>query len=113
MWIRDEVLGAALGRKGKPVPAHWHWWRRPELACPECGHAMRSLRTPSLVFDRCPAHGLWFDAGELATFLRLAGATGGPALDDEAVLAVVTKHLGAARRRASQPRARRKRKPAE
>lgn len=42
--------------------------------CPRCWRKLRALQvgdTPAVTLDRCPAgHGLWFDAGELATIVR-------------------------------------------
>ena len=49
--------------------------------CPRCTRKLRTLdvgRDPAVELDRCPkGHGLWFDAGELATVVR------GHATDDD------------------------------
>ena len=35
------------------------------LACPVCGGAMSTLRRGLIELDRCDAHGVWLDRGEL------------------------------------------------
>ena len=42
------------------------------LTCPECLVAMRKVRIESAVceIDACPAHGSWFDPGELEAVMR-------------------------------------------
>lgn len=42
-------------------------------ACPVCTQPMTIETTESVTLDRCAGHGLWFDAGELATTLEHAG----------------------------------------
>jgi Zn-finger nucleic acid-binding protein len=62
-------VGFAASR-GKPRP------RGPEtalgLTCPECLVSMQRIRVESAacMIDACPAHGTWFDAGELEDVMR-------------------------------------------
>ena len=55
-------------------------WRLPEApahagsrACPLCSAAMVSETIESVELDRCPGHGVWFDARELQALLEHAG----------------------------------------
>jgi len=53
------------------------WWRN-ELECPECAadgtvSLMGARRVDGVIVDHCPAHGAWFDRGEIA---RLMGSPG-------------------------------------
>jgi Zn-finger nucleic acid-binding protein len=81
LWITPQGLPPALGAgwpAGRPL-----WWRN-ALVCPECSAAgsetvMTAEGVEGIIVDRCHAHGLWFDRGEVA---RLLGATG----DDLAAL---------------------------
>lgn len=38
---------------------------RAPVSCAECGGAMQRKRVADVELDLCPAHGTWFDAGEL------------------------------------------------
>ena len=40
------------------------------LACPHCGDAMTIERYHDVQIDRCEAHGVWLDAGELDAILH-------------------------------------------
>ena len=41
-----------------------------ERRCPRCNRAMRQEVLSAVELDRCPVgHGIWFDAGEVETFL--------------------------------------------
>jgi len=41
--------------------------------CPRCNRPMRQEVLSSVELDRCPAgHGIWFDSGEVETFLAAA-----------------------------------------
>jgi Zn-finger nucleic acid-binding protein len=58
--------------------------------CPRCDRSMRQEVLPSVELDRCPAgHGIWFDSGEVETFL--AGHHQG---DSAAAAAAIADILG-------------------
>src|SRR5262245_25762119 len=40
------------------------------LSCPTCGTAMEATTIHDVELDRCPKHGIWFDARELELALR-------------------------------------------
>ena len=40
--------------------------------CAECTTPMQTVDLGSVQLDRCPSHGVWFDADELAALLREA-----------------------------------------
>jgi hypothetical protein len=40
--------------------------------CAECKTAMQTVDLGKVQLDRCPSHGVWFDADELAALLREA-----------------------------------------
>lgn len=86
-----ELLADKAGRHlepgliGKPARGVSERRRR----CPRCRRRMEKV-TPGhdhgLLLDRCSAHGLWFDAGELGSLMR--------GLEKEAADAVVISFLG-------------------
>jgi Zn-finger nucleic acid-binding protein len=41
------------------------------LHCPTCDKPMEPVRLASVLIDRCPAHGIWFDPDELSDALLL------------------------------------------
>jgi hypothetical protein len=51
----------------------WQLENREGLACGECGKRMETLRLFDVPVDRCRAHGVWLDAGELDKILAQAG----------------------------------------
>jgi Zn-finger nucleic acid-binding protein len=58
--------------------------------CPRCDRSMRQGVMSSVELDRCPVgHGIWFDSGEVETFL--AGAHQG---DSAAAAAAIADILG-------------------
>ena len=71
-----ELAGAPRGRLHEVLHAAGAGTRGGRR-CPRCRRKMRviSLGTaPAVELDRCPAgHGLWLDAGELATLVREFG----------------------------------------
>jgi Zn-finger nucleic acid-binding protein len=60
----DAALGAQRGRR-----LSWHVEARAALGCAICSRPMETLVVRDAPVDRCPAHGIWFDAGELAHVL--------------------------------------------
>ena len=76
-----EMSGVALGPLAAALQTR-AGLRRTELRCPRCRRRMRVFavgQSPPIELDRCPAgHGIWLDAGELATVVRaFGGADGG------------------------------------
>ena len=67
------------------------------LECPRCDRAMDKVTlgtSPRMILDRCAAHGLWFDQGELGALVRqLVPMPGSPA---QAVVAFMGETIGAA-----------------
>ena len=67
------------------------------LGCPRCDRAMDKVTlgaSPKMVLDRCAAHGLWFDQGELGALVRqLIPTPGSPA---QAVVAFMGETIGTA-----------------
>ena len=48
--------------------------------CPRCDKAMEKVtlgKAPSVLLDRCPSHGLWFDHGELGPLIGQMAAVPG------------------------------------
>ena len=73
-WVADDVLvplleeraNALIELAGKPRAAD------SVRACPTCATAMQTVMLGDVALDRCPPHGVWFDAGELAHALKEA-----------------------------------------
>ena len=70
-----ELLAEKAGKKlapgmiGRPVGKV----REPRRRCPRCRRKMEKVAPADdreLLLDRCKAHGLWFDAGELGSLMR-------------------------------------------
>jgi Zn-finger nucleic acid-binding protein len=55
------------------------------ISCPECGAATKRAEIPNTVYeiDVCPAHGTWFDRGELTAFIDEWSKTRAGELSDE------------------------------
>ncbi|HEY5927606.1 MAG TPA: zf-TFIIB domain-containing protein [Kofleriaceae bacterium] len=73
-WLANPTLDQAFGTTRWPAGAS-AWWRR-ALECPACAaegvhDAMTPVLAGELIVDRCAAHGVWLDHGELG---RLIGA---------------------------------------
>jgi Zn-finger nucleic acid-binding protein len=91
IWLDEEEIVWLAGRsagtsrpltdalkKGETGPAG-------KRRCPRCNRVMRQQALSSVELDRCPAgHGIWFDAGEVETFLA-ASLDGDSALAAEAI----------------------------
>lgn len=71
-----EAVEATLGVRLGPLEGEKTRGRRP---CPRCDQSMDVVALPGappLSVDSCPqGHGLWFDAGELATLSQRGGRT--------------------------------------
>ena len=73
-WVKDEVVAPLLEERASALVA-LDWQPRPVdsiRACPECAKAMDTVKLGTVDLDRCPPHGVWFDAGELEAALREA-----------------------------------------
>lgn len=73
-WVVDEVLVPLLEERASAL-VELAWKPRPAdavRACPTCNDPMQTVALGSVALDRCPPHGVWFDAGELAAALKEA-----------------------------------------
>jgi hypothetical protein len=92
--LLSEKLGRTL-RVAERSPEPAETGEKPR-ECPRCDRAMDKIMlgtSPRVLLDRCAAHGLWFDQGELGALVRqMAPTPGSPA---EAVLAFMGESFGA------------------
>jgi Zn-finger nucleic acid-binding protein len=75
--ITPLTAGLAFEDPAWPKDASAMWWKS-SLSCPVCAHAgadtvMAAQMIEGLQIDRCAAHGLWLDAGELSRLARASG----------------------------------------
>lgn len=49
------------------VELPWHARDGQHLPCADCGKPMETVELGQVALDRCPTHGVWFDAKELET----------------------------------------------
>ncbi len=74
-WVADEVLVPLLEERANTL-IELAWKPRaaaePARPCPVCAEPMQTVALGTLALDRCPPHGVWFDAGELAAALKEA-----------------------------------------
>jgi len=74
-WVADDVLVPLLEERANTL-IELAWKPRPAGAavrpCPSCNGAMQTVTLGTMALDRCPPHGVWFDAGELVTALKEA-----------------------------------------
>ena len=95
IWIDDGELELLCGRElqdplecfavgavvGDSESAGAH--KKRKRRCVRCRRRMTEVTIGTdgtIHVDRCPRHGIWFDAGELQQLLRSAGSDAGPAL---------------------------------
>ena len=77
-WIHEDVLVGMLQETASAVVELSWQPRGPASAaeaprpCAVCGEAMQPVSLGTVALDRCAAHGVWFDASELAAVLRHA-----------------------------------------
>lgn len=85
-WIHEDALVGMLQERTSTL-VFLPWQPRPkdnERGCAVCRTAMQTANLGSVALDRCADHGVWFDAGELATLLAQAKAfRSEPKHDDE------------------------------
>lgn len=73
-WVREDVLVAMLEQSASTlVTLPWRANAEDHVRpCPECAVAMQTVALGTVALDRCAAHGIWFDAEELAALLGQA-----------------------------------------
>jgi Zn-finger nucleic acid-binding protein len=72
-WISEETLVAILEQRASTlVDLPWTQREDKPRPCAECKAEMQTVDLGSVQLDRCPSHGVWFDADELASLLRQA-----------------------------------------
>lgn len=67
---RRQLTSFRGGASAAPAPAG-----DPPAACPKCGAVMEPVYSDAavhLIVDRCPAHGVWLDTGEIKTVQAVA-----------------------------------------
>lgn len=70
-WVRSEVVVPMLEQSTSTL-VELPWQPNAEdhvRACPECAADMLTVKLGTVALDRCEAHGVWFDAKELAELL--------------------------------------------
>lgn len=73
-WINEDTLVGLLQERTSTL-VFLPWQPRSkdaERACANCGAVMQTANLGSVALDRCPHHGVWFDAGELTALLAEA-----------------------------------------
>lgn len=69
-WIAEETLHKRVAEVRETHPGlTWHTEARAALRCAICAAPMETLVVRDTAVDRCPRHGIWFDANELAHVL--------------------------------------------
>ncbi len=89
LWLGRKVLGHLLAQARREAPPDGGLHRAPPnpgarqdpayRPCPDCGQLMHRLnfgRRSGVIVDSCAAHGVWFDAEELARILAWVRAGG-------------------------------------
>ena len=73
-WIPEERLREMADEiKGIPVELAWKPRAGTSRPCAQCQGPMVTVTLLGIELDRCPAHGVWLDHGELAAVLEHAG----------------------------------------
>jgi Zn-finger nucleic acid-binding protein len=92
-----ELLDALAARASSArVPG------RGPKACPQCTAPLFPLDAAHVALDFCPAHGTWFDAGEVAEYLR-SGAFDASSVGFARLREIISAGLSALRRLVSSP----------
>jgi len=77
-WIHEEVLVGMLQQTASALvflpwqPRDAAEPRERDRPCAVCARPMQSVSLAHVALDRCPDHGVWFDASELAALLKHA-----------------------------------------
>ncbi len=81
-WIAEQVLhervAEARGAQPGRTALTWRKEGRAALMCATCAEPMETLVVSDTPVDRCPRHGVWFDAGELAHVLAAVALAAAP-----------------------------------
>ncbi len=74
-WVTEETLVAILEQRASTL-VELPWEPRQDKArpCADCKGEMQTVNLGSVQLDRCPTHGVWFDADEMVTLLKQAKA---------------------------------------
>ena len=79
-WVPEaQLVEMAQSVKGALVQLPWQPRQHLPRPCPTCAQPMATGAIAQITLDRCPGHGIWFDVGELTTFLERAGELPTPA----------------------------------
>lgn len=89
-WVHEDALIGMLQERAAALVALPWQPRRDDAArgCPVCRQPMQTANLGSVALDRCAAHGVWFDPGELAALIaeardfRAEPAEDGDGVDD-------------------------------
>lgn len=93
-WIAEQTLHERIAHAQGARPGHgltWHEEARAALTCAVCAEPMQTLVVADTPIDRCPQHGVWFDAKELAHVLAVVAGVATPV-----AVAAATTHEPAA-----------------
>ncbi len=72
-WIAEDTLVAILEQRASTlVDLPWQDRQDKPRPCAECKAEMQTMNLGSVQLDRCPTHGVWFDADELAALIKQA-----------------------------------------
>jgi len=73
-WIHEDALvGMLQERTSALVFLPWQPREKDQVrGCPVCTKPMQTVNLEQVALDRCPDHGVWFDAHELAQLLHAA-----------------------------------------
>jgi Zn-finger nucleic acid-binding protein len=80
-WIAEQALNERITHAQGERPHHgltWHEEARAALMCAICAQPMQTLVVADTPVDRCPRHGIWFDAKELAHVLAMVAGVAAP-----------------------------------
>jgi len=73
-WVHEDALVGMLQERTSTL-VFLPWQPRPkdnDRTCAVCEKSMQTVNLGSVALDRCPQHGVWFDADELAALLAQA-----------------------------------------
>ena len=73
VWVSEETLAELYRQMWNGYHPHWlpRLTHESPRACPRCNRLMKPSLIEIVEIERCPAHGIWFDSGELQQALEL------------------------------------------